>query len=303
MSRLRDAIFVVNEDDAKALKGGLKAQWFRRRRRRFPDCNEAELQAAVDRDVENRFIENYSWFAHKARRLVPEPRVLEGRLPDVVDTYANVPNGKTEAELFTPKTWIVFKETTGHIRKGCLSDRPDLDCYYITGVMKDGFPIYKCTRGTSALEGYHRHLRALVAQGRISPRLLIASLRSFNYRWNVERSVDNEDLPSFYSGWYSHWNVESSQGATINWYDGPVHPVWISTKEFVSSGEQFYLISNERDGDAIDGSESDADDLENTLEHRTWAAMLPPSLQWLARQEGAKIPTARFASPQEQGLF
>ena len=178
-----------------------------------------------------------------------------------------------------------------------------MNYYYTTGVTKDGFPIYKCIRGTSALEGYHRHLRALVAQGCISPRLLIALLRCFNYRWNVERSVDNEDLPPFYSGWYSHWNVESSQDATANWFDEPVHSDWISTKEFVSSGEKFYLISNGHDGDANDGAESDEDDLENTLEHQTWTAMLPPSLQWLARQEGVKIPTTRFATPQERDLF
>ena len=178
-----------------------------------------------------------------------------------------------------------------------------MNYYYTTGVTKDGFPIYKCIRGTSALEGYHRHLRALVAQGCISPRLLIALLRCFNYRWNVGRSVDNEDLPPFYSGWYSHWNVESSQDATANWFDEPVHSDWISTKESVSSGEIFYLISNGHDGDANDGAESDEDGLENTLEHQTWTAMLPPSLQWLARQEGAKIPTTRFATPQERDLF
>ena len=76
MARLRDAIFVVNEDDVKALKQVLKTRWFRRRKRRCPDANDAELQAAVDREVEKRFLENYGWFAHKVRRLIPEPKVL-----------------------------------------------------------------------------------------------------------------------------------------------------------------------------------------------------------------------------------
>ena len=89
----------------------------------------------------------------------------------------------------------------------------------------------------------------LFAQGCNSPRLAISLLWCFNYRWNIERSFDNEDLPKFYRGWCSQWNVEEVQDATEDWYDEPVHGDWISTKEFVSTGEKCYLISKGDGGD------------------------------------------------------
>ena len=198
MSRLRDAIFMINNDDVAALKQVLKARWFKRRARRNPSVPDDELRAAVDKDVEQRFLENYAWFAHKVRRHIPEPKTLEKNLRDLADTFATVPDAKTEAQLFTPKTWSVFTETIAHVRKGCLSDRADMNYYYTTGTTAEGFPIYKFTRGTSALEGYHHHLRMLFAQGCNSPRLAISLLRCFNYRWNIERRFDDEDLPKFY---------------------------------------------------------------------------------------------------------
>jgi hypothetical protein len=91
------------------------------------------------------------------------------------------------------------------------------------------------------------------------------------------------------------------QDATEDWYDEPVHGDWISTKEFVSTGEKFYLISKGDGGDDNKGGHGDEDDdadddLEDTFEHQQWAAMLPPSLQWLATNEGVEISTTRFAA-------
>ena len=113
----------------------------------------------------------------------------------------------------------------------------------------------------------------LFAQGCNSPRLAISLLRCFNYRWNIERSFDNEDLPKFYRGWYSQWNVEEVQDATEDWYDEPGHGDWISTKEFVSTGEKCYLISKGDGGDDKKGGHGDEDDdadddLEDPFEHQ-----------------------------------
>ena len=93
-----------------------------------------------------------------------------------------------------------------HIRKGCLSDRLDVNYYYIVGHTKvhiphhhhayscftlqfalpspvlttnpqDGFPKYRCNRGTSPLEGYHHHLRLLIAQVCVRVRSLSHTVR------------------------------------------------------------------------------------------------------------------------------
>jgi len=40
-----------------------------------------------------------------------------------------------------------------HVRKGCLSDCPDINYYFATHVTKDGRRGYQTIRGTSQLEG------------------------------------------------------------------------------------------------------------------------------------------------------
>ena len=76
-----------------------------------------------------------------------------------------------------------------------------MNYYYMIGVTKDSLPIYRCIRGTSPLEGYHHHLRMLIAQSVMSPKLLVSLLRTFNYRQNSDMAVDNGDLPAFHRGW------------------------------------------------------------------------------------------------------
>ena len=142
----------------------------------------------------------------------------------MVGLYADIEDATTGMQLFTPKTWAIVKSMVIYIRKGCLSDHPDVNYYYAVGITKDGYPKYRCIRGTSPLEGYHHHLRLLVAQSCLSPRLLISLLRCFNYRWNNDMAADNGDLPSFYHGWYCHELVEEVQDATANWFESPSYP-------------------------------------------------------------------------------
>ena len=122
-------------------------------------------------------------------------------LYQAVKLFANVEDATTTQQLFTPKTWRVYKASLLHIRKGCLSDRLDINYYYTVGTTKDGYDIIRCNRGTSPLEGYHHHLRLIVAQSCLSPKLLVSLLRSFNYRWNLNMAVDNGNLPEFYRDW------------------------------------------------------------------------------------------------------
>lgn len=198
LSRLRDAFFVVNEDDMRNLKQILKARWLARRKKMNPLAEEKELEKIVDAAVEARFVENYAWFAHRVRRSIPPPAELEAALRRVVDTFAYVKDATTGLQLFTPKTWVAFKSTIVRIRKGCISDHPDVNYHYLVGTTADGYPMYRCIRGTSPLEGYHHHLRMLVAQSCVSPRLLISLLRCFNYRWNNDMALSTmETFPLF----------------------------------------------------------------------------------------------------------
>ena len=76
--RRRDAVFIVNDEDMRALKQVIKARWLARRMKRYPGVDVEEFRAQVDRDVEKRFIENYAWFAHRVRRLIIQPNLRVG---------------------------------------------------------------------------------------------------------------------------------------------------------------------------------------------------------------------------------
>jgi len=199
LSRLRDAFFIINNDDVDNLKSLLKGRFIRRRQHSFTGTDD-ELWRLAEEYVDQRYLSDYTYFAHRVRRSIPRPKLLEAELRKVVDLYANCIDAATGKQLFTDKTWRVFRSTIKHIRKGCLSDHPDLNYYFLSRVTKDGRRVYYTIRGTSQLEGYHFHLRSLVAQASHSPRLLVSLLRGFNYRWNRDIACDNGDLPLIHRG-------------------------------------------------------------------------------------------------------
>ena len=121
LSRLRDALFVVNEDDIDHLKQVLRSRWLKRRRKAFPGAADSELLKAVNEAIEIRYAENFAWFAHRCRRSIPPPSELEAALRRVVGLYADLEDSATGMQLFTPKTWAIFKSMVIH--------HPDVNYY------------------------------------------------------------------------------------------------------------------------------------------------------------------------------
>ena len=81
-----------------------------------------------------------------------------------------------------------------YIQQGYLSDPPHLTQYTLIGAVSERFRVYKwrCHRGTSALEGYHLHYRALFHSTAINmgPRFHELMKNHFDFRWNVDRTRD-----------------------------------------------------------------------------------------------------------------
>ncbi len=57
-------------------------------------------------------------------------------------------------------------------------------------------------RGTSKLEGYHKHLNRLLTCGNIGPELAGALVCHFNGRWNICRGIENNGDPDY--GMFDH---------------------------------------------------------------------------------------------------
>ncbi len=269
MSRLRDAIFITDDDDMEAIRTHLRVRSFERkllqwRQSRPPGAQPSaverrKLQQEADEVVAEREKHNYAFFMRRVRRSIPPPAELEERVRRAVDLCATVKDAATGSMLFTRQTWTTVDNLIRHIRRGCLSDCPDVNYYYIVGRTRDGMPRYRCTRGTSPLEGYHRHLHDLAAQQNMSPSLFVAILRVFNYRWNINQAVANGLIAKCYGDWYGHERIERMQTHTADWPTGRAYADWVSTADYESTGETFYLPA----GVHVDGlrtAEHESDD-------------------------------------------
>jgi hypothetical protein len=91
--------------------------------------------------------------------------------------------------LVGPKGRTLYRSTLKHIRTGCLSDIEGLSYCVQVDEDKIGIPMYKCIRGTSALEGFHQKIRKLMRGFNISPRYAVAVLSEFIHRWNHDIDV------------------------------------------------------------------------------------------------------------------
>ena len=85
-----------------------------------------------------------------------------------------------------------------YVQLGLLSDPPGVCLYYKVRTLKTGLVVYRCIRGTSALEGYHLHLRASrdPRARTASPRLQHAESMWFDWRWNVLATIEAGLMPA-----------------------------------------------------------------------------------------------------------
>lgn len=73
---------------------------------------------------------------------------------------------------------------------------------------------FKCIRGTSPLEGYHRHLRRLFGAFSVSPHVLHKVLLRFNTRWNQNMAALYRGLPEWMSKITSYHLLDEVQRLT-----------------------------------------------------------------------------------------
>ncbi|CAN0453775.1 unnamed protein product, partial [Hapterophycus canaliculatus] len=82
-----------------------------------------------------------------------------------------------------------------HIVADCCSDAPKQALYFEAGRDPETLcALFRCVRGTNDLEGYHFHMRLLVAWC-LSPRLAHLLLLEHNYRWIYVRASRTAELP------------------------------------------------------------------------------------------------------------
>jgi len=300
MARLSDAFFVPNQADIEFVKEALR-------------------KGGLSEDEINR--KRWHFFKRRIRRAVPEPRELEKQFSRVVNLMANLTDNKTGKPLFGPKAWSLYKSTLLHIRKGCLSDIPDLTYYIRIGEDSMGIPVFRCLRGTSALEGFHQKVRQLVRGFNVSPRFAIALLYEFIHRWNHDVDIRILGLPRRYANYYDGWEIEDEIEAGCTWeeLEEPPHPDIECTKHFVATGEDFGVVADffgdssdeHLDGEIAkvldsmkDGSWEDSSfDDEGLSGWQSSLDELTASAAWVAEKYGRKRGAKQVQTTTEKDFF
>ena len=114
---------------------------------------------------------------------MPPPKELHRWYMLVYKEFHDIKCAKSGKALFAKKEAKSLHDTTlQHIRKNCFSDIPLVSYCIPHGEDKDGLTLYKCIRGTDALEGLHQKLRQLARGFNNSPRLMIALISDFFLR-------------------------------------------------------------------------------------------------------------------------
>lgn len=305
MARLSDVFFVPSQADIAFIKMALRKS----------GLQEEEIKAKP-----------WHFFKRRVRRSVPKPSDLEREFKRVVNLLANIEDSKSDEPLFSKKAWSQYRSTLRHIRKGCLSDIPGETYYVQIGEDSMGIPLFKCLRGTSALEGFHQKIRQLVRGFNISPRYAIALLMEYIYRWNHDIDVRILGLLRKYADFYDGWEIEEEIEVTADWDELLVlpHPTVRATKHFASTGESFGLnkaaadaSTHRSDGDgdsdeeleteiaglidAInDGSLDNANSDENVVSSKQ---ELTGSAAWVASTMGHSRPWGKVLTAIEKQFF
>ncbi|CAM9925326.1 unnamed protein product, partial [Hapterophycus canaliculatus] len=143
--------------------------------------------------------------------MIPPPAELAERFDLVNKVYGGLLDNKTKQPLLRPEALESAKRLREHIVADCCSDAPKQALYFEAGRDPETLcALFRCVRGTNDLEGYHFHMRLLVAWC-LSPRLAHLLLLEHNYRWNLRQSIKNRGLTAGVGGFYDQPMLEAIQ--------------------------------------------------------------------------------------------
>lgn len=103
----------------------------------------------------------WKYWRRRCRYTCPEPeRIIRGLL-DVFNFFKDLDDPLRPGHKFMASGAAgIFEKEIAYVQKGFLSDFPGMEMYRVVGKNKrTGLVVYRCLRTSSALEGYHHHLR------------------------------------------------------------------------------------------------------------------------------------------------
>lgn len=169
---LRDVLFVVDEEDRSRIEEfllGVNSSW--------------------NRKVE----EDPSWIFRRVRRVIPPAADILSLMDDLFRTHGPIVDPKTGKPLFDDEAWRKARLVKDAIAAGHVSDPINIPLYFEIGLDKDGLPLYRCSRGTSSIEGgVHQNIIRKFGGFGASPFLLDCMLADYRLRHNIDVGYINK---------------------------------------------------------------------------------------------------------------
>jgi hypothetical protein len=161
------------------------------------------------------FLDNvpHKYWATNVRRVCPSPEVMARHVIAVYEAFIGVRDPETACDelpdgalFFKSGHEESFKQQLKYVCSGSLSDPLDISFYTTVGQHATGLEIFKCTRNSSDLEGYHTDLQFYTRPPKgkhAGPGLLNAAVQLHLWRVFVKAARKHGDIdPSMH-----HFNV------------------------------------------------------------------------------------------------
>ena len=173
---LRDAVFAIPSEEKKEWEAAMREK-LEKEGGRTPD------------EISLLIIKAYEKMLKCTRRVIPPPDDLLAATNKVYALFGHQVDKKTGEPLFDERCWDAVKKGEKHIQNGCLSDLPGLDLYSVSRNKKHLNDEVHCARGTSAIEGWHKHLRRGFQGTSISPANALLLLLGKVHSWNLKIAI------------------------------------------------------------------------------------------------------------------
>jgi len=128
-----------------------------------------------------------TWVLKRIRRFVPPPEELLPRLAKVLYDFGPLLCAKSRQPVLNDKGWEVSRNVLENVRRAYYSDPPGIQLYYSTGKDKYGLSIYRCCRGTNAIEGgVHQNVIRWFGAFNAAPDFAVQLLRDYTLYHNLK---------------------------------------------------------------------------------------------------------------------
>ena len=128
----------------------------------------------------------WRFFRKYMRYICPDPVTIMLALQEAFLCFSKVIDPGSGKSFLLGSWRSLLRTQLKYVAAGLLSDCPSVSMYMQVGKMACGLIIYRCLRGSSALEGYHAHLRRLLEHCySASDETRDAIVNCFDFRFNV----------------------------------------------------------------------------------------------------------------------